>query len=246
MSSMNATHCGRDAAPLVGGAQRVDDAARRPGARRAGARPRGISASAAGTQSLSAAAPRLPPTTSRRSGPARPAKRASRRRHAADRVAQRIADPLDLAGVPAAHRVRKAEQDPVGAVGEHAIGESRDRVGVVQHQRLARSATPTSAPGNDAKPPKPEHDVGRAAADDLARSATHAASSANGPSSSGPPALAAHAAERDALELDAVLRHERAFHAVARAEPEHAPAARDELRRDGESRERRGRRCRRW
>ena len=39
---------------------------------------------------------------------------------------------------------RKAQQDPVGAVGEHAVGESRDRVGVVQHERLAARRRPSA------------------------------------------------------------------------------------------------------
>ena len=80
----------------------------------------------------------------------------------------------------------------------------------------------------------------------IAAPARHAPTSANGPSSSVRSPLPRTPRNDDAFELDAVLRHERRFHAVARAEPEHARAARDELGRDGEPRETRGRRCRRW
>ena len=94
MSSMKATHsAATPAARRRRAARRC--AARPPGARPAAAAPRRCSASAAGTRSFSACAPRLPPTTSRRSGPLRPAKRCAGGGSAHDRVAQRIADPLD-------------------------------------------------------------------------------------------------------------------------------------------------------
>ena len=156
------------------------------------------------------------------------------RRHATDRVAHRIADPLDLRRVPAAQRIREAEQDPVGGVGEHAIRESRDRVGLVQHQRpRERDARERAREGREAA--ESQHDVRRAAADDL-RALPARGEQRERPEHGGLPSLAADAAERHALELDAVLTHERPFHAVARAKPEHAPAAPDELRRDGEPR----------
>ena len=82
-------------------------------------------------------------------------------------------------------------------------------------------ATPISAPGNDAKPPKPSTTSGRRRRM-TRRLSTHAASSANGPSTQRAHALAAHAAKRHALEVDAVRGHEPRLHAVARAEPEHA------------------------
>jgi hypothetical protein len=69
----------------------------------------------------------------------------------------------------------------------------------------------------------------------ILRLCMHAPTSANGPTRRSS-TLAANAAEGDAFELDAVLSHQRALHAVARAEPEHAPSAADELRGDGEAR----------
>ncbi len=123
---------------------------------------------------------------------------------------------------------------PVGRVGEYAVGEPRDRIGLVQHQRpRERDARERTREGGEAA--ESQHDVRRAAADD-----PHAlparGEQGERPEHGGLPSLAANAAERHTLELDAVLAHERAFHAVARAKPEHAPAAPDELRRDGEPR----------
>jgi hypothetical protein len=68
----------------------------------------------------------------------------------------------------------------------------------------------------------------------IARLCHAAPSSARRPEQQRLPALAANAAERHALELDAVLGARASPPSVLRAEPEHAPAARDELRRDGE------------
>jgi hypothetical protein len=51
------------------------------------------------------------------------------------------------------------------------------------------------------------------------------------------PPFAAYAAKREAFEFDTMLGHETRFHPFARAEPEHATAARDQLRCDGETRE---------
>ena len=120
-------------------------AARRPDGRRAAAPRAGCSASASGTRSFSAAAPRLPPTTSSASGPARPAKRTSGGGTPRDRVAQRIADPVDLA--PRGGRANapgKPGQDAIGAEGEHAVREPRDGVRVVQHERLRRARRPSA------------------------------------------------------------------------------------------------------
>ena len=58
--------------------------------------------------------------------------------HAGDRLAHRIADPFDLARMPAAHRIRKAQQNALGGIGEHAIGEPGDRIGIVQHAAALR------------------------------------------------------------------------------------------------------------
>ena len=108
------------------------------------------------------------------------------------------------------------------------------RVRVVQRRAAGPLATPISAPGNDAKPPQPSTTSGRrrrmhrqrldAGGDERERAEQQRLH-----------ALAAHAAEIERLELDAVLRHQRRLHAVARAEPEHARAARGELRRDREA-----------
>jgi len=154
-----------DAGAFVGGAQRPD-------VPRAGlmhdlrAPLRGHHASAAGTRRFSAAAPRLPPTTSRCSGPVRSANRDSgggcvRSHRAAD------CRPLDFGRMPATHRSRKPEKNPVGTVGKHAVRESGDRVRVVQHQRLgqrhARERT-----GERCETAQTQHDIRGAPADDPA------------------------------------------------------------------------------
>jgi hypothetical protein len=105
----------------------------------------------------------------------------------------------------------------------------------VDHQRLAaRNAHQRARERGEAA--EAQHDVGHAAADDPERRPARGEQCVR-PEQHLLHALAAHAGEGHALELDAVPRHQRSLHAVARAEPEHARASRDELRRDGEPRE---------
>ncbi len=85
--------------------------------------------------------------------------------HVRDCVAHGIADPLDLRGMAAAQRIRKSEQDPIGAERQHAIGESRHRVGIVQHQGTSGRHTHQRA-GKGRESAEAEHHVGRAAAQD--------------------------------------------------------------------------------
>ena len=76
----------------------------------------GISASACGTVSFSACAPRLPPTTSTRSGPRGRRSALGRRGQRCDRVAHRIADPFDAPIAAFAEHAGEAGQYAVGTV----------------------------------------------------------------------------------------------------------------------------------
>ena len=150
---MNGSALGLDAGRGVGGAQRVD--VRSPAwCVTIGRAAAGSSASAAGTRSLSAAAPRLPPTTSRRSGPVRPAKALLGGGMAAISSRTGLPTHSTLARVPTGERAGKPQQDAIGAVGEDAIGEPGDGVRIVDHQRLAAGHAHQRA-GKDANPPMP-------------------------------------------------------------------------------------------
>ena len=100
--------------------------------------------------------------------PQRPvACRRSAARAAAARRSRRAADcrPIRQLCMAAAQRVREAQQDPVGAVGQHARRESGDGVGVVQHQRLARRRAHQPA-GKRCEAAEAQHDVGHPPPDD--------------------------------------------------------------------------------
>ncbi len=166
---------------------------------------------------------------------AAPGKSRGRRRQGAHRIAQWIAHPLHDLRVLAAQGLRKAQQDAIGAVRQHARGEPRHRIGIVQHDLPAcgRSHEPAGKRGEAAEA---QHHVGHPAADDRARRKARGQQRIR-PEQKRAQALAAHAAEGDALEFHAVLRHELRLDALARAEPGHARAAGHELGRDRESRE---------
>ncbi len=132
-----------------------------------------------------------------------------------------------------AHGSREAQQHAIGGIGEHTIRETGDRVGIVEHQR-PRGRKPRERTRHGRESAEAEHDVRRAATDDPA-ALPAGADEREWTEYRGLPSLAPDAAERHALELDTMPAHERSLHAVARSEPEHAPAARHELRRHGES-----------
>ena len=118
----------------------------------------GISASAFGTVSFSALAPRLPPTTSRRSGPLRAPKRARRGAGCCRSRAHGIADPC----APCCSTLGKGGADTRSATRrEHAVGHARDRVLLVQHQRLAEQRRHHAARESDVAA-QAEHHVGLA------------------------------------------------------------------------------------
>ena len=142
----------------------------------------GSCAMAAGTRSFNPLAPRLPPTISRRIGPLRPAKRSA---------GGGSVHTESRSGLPT-HSTRRAWA-PFNACGK----PSRIRSAPYASTRVASPATafascstsalpaaaPMRPPGNDANPPKPRTTSGFLRPMIL-RASRHAASSANGPSSS--------------------------------------------------------------
>ena len=167
-----------------------------------------------------------------------------RRRQRGDRLAQRIAGPGGDLRVPAAHRVGEAQQDPVGAEGEHAVREAGDRVRVVDRELdAARDRHQRAGEGREAA--EAEHDVRPPPREDAAaRDAGGRERERSGQEGREP--LAAHAAERDALRTRrrgaarASTRGPRACRARTRAR--RAPRAGPRPRGRGT----RGRRCRLW
>ena len=226
---------GVDAGLRVRGAQRVDVplAGLMHDAR---ARRRAASSRAPPERARSSGcAPRLPPTTSsaQRARALREAlRRAARRRRSSSRSG--LPTHSTLARVPAA----RARRESRAARGRRRTRACDWRDPRPRWHRGSTSglplATPISAPGNDAKPPKPSTTSGarRRMIAQALRACAAAARTARAAALRNP--LPRTPPKRHAFELDAVLRHEPRLHAVARAEPEHAPAARDELRRDGE------------
>ncbi len=163
---------------------------------------------------------------------AAPGKAHFRRRHARDRVAQRIADPLDFRRMPTRERLGKADEDPIRTVGENTIRKARDRVGFVQHERARRRHTHQRA-GERCKAAEAQHDVRRPPPDDLEALAAGGEQRERSEHELAQ-SFAADAGEGDTLEGDAVLRDELRFHPALRPDPEHAPVAGGELRGDGE------------
>ena len=213
-------------------------AARRPGARCSAAPIRRSFASATGT----------PRSTRLRQGcRRRPAGAAARRdarserRAARRRRCRRAADcpPIRRAGPRVAHGPGKAEQHAVGAMREDPVRESRDGIGSWTMSGLP-VATPISAPGNDAKPPNPSTTFGRRRRM-MRRLWMQAAASANGPSSNVRQPLPRMPRNARLSNSRPCCGDEPRFHAFARAEPEHATAARDQ---PGSRRPARGKRVR--
>jgi hypothetical protein len=158
-----------------------------------------------------------------------------RRRHRDDVVAQRIAHPCRTLACAARQRAGEPQQYAVGAVREDAVREPGHRIGVVHDQRLAGCHTHERS-GERCEATETQHDV-RTPPPDHAQAVDARGEQREGAEDERAQSLSAHAAKRDALEFDAVLRHQARFHPFARAEPEHAASARHELRRNREARE---------
>jgi hypothetical protein len=155
-------------------------------------------------------------------------------RQSRNRIAQRIADPARLFRVTAGERVRKAQQDSIGAVRKNAIRKTGNGVGVVQHEG------PTCGDAHQRarkrrKAPEAQHDRRFPPAHD--RYTVDAGSEQRvRPEQQRAQPFAAHAAKRNAFEFDPVLRNELRLETAARPQPEHRQTARNELRGDGEAR----------
>ncbi len=190
--------------------------------------------------------PRLPPTTSRLERPAATGEALLRRRDRDDLVAQRIADPLDLRCVPAA-AARREIREGCDRRRRRACDWRVPRRAFASWITSGRPhATPISAPGNDAKPPKPSTTSGRTPTDDAEAFAETPARSANGPSSSRADPLPRTPAKRMPSKSTPCCGTSLDFHALARAEPEHAPVRGARAAPRPRGRETCGRRCRRW
>ena len=169
--------------------------------------------------SLSALAPRLPPTTSSRSGPLRPAKRVGR--IGLRRKAVRSGLPTHCAFFSTSG---KAREHAVGHAGQHLVGQPGDRVLLVQHQRLAQQHAHHAARKADVAA-QAEHHVGPHAAhraDALPECAQQLAAAAaaivSGPLPRTPP-------KSIGLEGEAARRHQLAL-PCCRARPASARASR--------------------
>ena len=140
MSSMNATSSPLTPASCVIRPQRIEVLlARLVDDRRAASI--GSSASAFGTASFSACAPRLPPTTSRRSGPCRPAKRSSGDGIAA--ISARTGLPVHSASFSAPRKRR-----------HHLVGDAAPAPGWrARRSRSARAARAAGASSEAIMPP---------------------------------------------------------------------------------------------
>ena len=190
---------------------------------------------------------RLPPMTSSRSGPLRPANRSSGGGSAAISVANRIADPLDLCRVAPAQCVGEAEQDAIARRTRGCgwrVPQPRSRRG---SPAACRHATPINAPGNDAKPPSPSTTSGARRRMIRTLCANAGQQRERGRAAGARSPFAAHARETDRLE--------RRRRAAARASPPFRRACpsqntrqplRDQTRADRESEEDVVRPCRRW
>ena len=119
----------------------------------------------------------------------------------------------------------KPVRDAIRTVRKHAVGEAGDGVLLVEHQRF-RGRDAHERARKRGKAAQPEHDVRGAPTDDPAALPARARKR-EGPEHELPRTFATDAAERDALERDSMLRDELRLHALARAQPEHTPAARD-------------------
>src|SRR4029453_2254693 len=142
-------------------------------------------------------------------------------------IAHGIAHPFDLAPMASAECARESRQDAIGAVREHAISEAGDGVLFMQPQRL-RSGNTHQCAGKRREAAEAQHDVRRMTSYDAAALPGRAHESERSQHELAQ-SLAAHAAERHALEHDAMLRYELRLHSFTRAEPEHAPPARVEI-----------------
>ena len=244
MSSMKATRLAPARPPSRSSRAARRDASRRPGARTRGRASAGSSASACGTTSFSACAPRLPPTTSRRSGPLRAgealrAARAARRSRARTGIAGRTSR-LRAARRETPTRTRSATPR------EHAVGEPGDRVLLVHHERPAEQRRPSCR--RETRRSRPCRARRRADARRIARAlcqnATQQVAAAAAAMRS--EALAAQAGERTQRHRVAALAARASLPCPSRA-PSHTtrqPRA-AQLRRPPPGRERRVRRCRR-
>ncbi len=224
MSSMNATHSA--STPARAYAARSASICLAPAwcvtrGRASGAR----SASACGTRSFSAAAPRLPPTTRTSSAPDRLSKRCSgggssrmsARNGLPTQVTPRL--PANVCGKPVStrsapwRRMRFARPRPCVEVVDDQRHALRHR-----HQRSRKRSEAAEA----------EHDVRTLPAYDATRLDARRKDRER-PEQQTQPALAADAGEVERLEFELVLGDDARFHPVARAEPEHAPSERDQL-----------------
>ena len=148
MSSMNATHSASTPASRVGIAHARRCAWRPPGGRSAGRSPAGAARAPPAGVSLSACAPRLPPTTSRRSGPVRPSKRTAGGGDARDR--RRAADCRSTSRASRACRAiasGKPTRMRSATVREHAVREARDRVRSCNASGRPLRDSPSARPG---------------------------------------------------------------------------------------------------
>ena len=210
-------------------------------------RPPACSASAAGTSSLSACAPRLPPTTSRRSGPAASGEALLRARGSAAIVgAHRVADPLDGLRVVG----RAARRESRASTRRRPAPAPGWRGPATAFGSCSTSGLPSSdaimPPGNDDVAAHAEHDVGRGArmiARALCQKALEQRAAAEQQRAHEP----LPRTPRNEMRSNATpcWRHELALHALracrASTTPSRARAARRRPRGPG----RRGRRCRR-
>ena len=145
---------------------------------------------------------------------------------------QRIADPFDSRIASLAEHAGESGEHAIRAVLQHAIGEAGARVEVVDDERQVACNTHQCA-RKRRESAESDDDTRLLARDDLRRLTAGIRDRVRAEQQA-LPALAAHAGKPDPFEVDFVLRDEPRFHAVVRAEPEHARAARLELGGDGE------------
>ena len=209
MSSMNSST--RASTPAAAYAARASASPRaRLGARPRAAARRAARASASGSVSFKIRAPWLPPIDEQRGG-ARRARAPSRSRGGSagvERAAHGIADDLGARAMPGScpetpSKIRAAS----GASSRFVV--PGDGVLLVQHQRPAREPRRDAArPGDESA--HAEHGRGPTAAQRARALAARPRRFGTARCSQAASAAAAHARDRDPLDLDAVLRHDRA------------------------------------
>src|SRR5471030_2730696 len=188
----------------------------------------GISASAAGRLSLRAFAPRLPPTTNMRSGPARSRKRTAG--STTSKISLRTGLPVTTALLAAPPKLAGKPKQMRCATGTSALFDNSSAASAL----TSTSGTPQArhqAARHGHVAPHAHHHVRLARADEI-EARFERAQHLEGAVERVLQTLAAHAGEVDAVHRDAVLGHQLLFHAGGGTEPAHFPAARAHRLRD--------------